>query len=85
MYKGATHDNLMKKGSKMPSKKPEPTQDSQPAHPLPAREAGTGSSPGTTRHAPEIDLESIHPLQRARLNAAVLMLVDYLVSASMEA
>ena len=82
MYKGASHDKLSRKGSKMPTGKPNTAQDSQAASAFPARE-GSNGSPSLSR--PKIDLESMLPLQRARLDAAVMMLVDYLVSASAEA
>ena len=65
----------------MPSGKTNPTQDSIA---VPASEDGLGKLPGAPRSAPKINLESMHSLERARLDAAVIMLVDYLVSASVE-
>ena len=66
----------------MPTGKPQPLQDSQADPAVPARESSSGRS---SLPEPKIDLERMHPLQRARLDAAVMMLVDYLVSASAEA
>ena len=63
----------------MSSGKTNPTQDSRTAH---ASEDSLGKLSGAPRSAPKIDLESMHPLERARLDAAVMMLVDFLISAS---
>lgn len=66
----------------MPTGKPQPSQDSQATPTVPARESSSGRS---SLSGPKIDLERMPPLQRARLDAAIMMLVDYLVSASAQA
>ena len=43
---------------------------------------GRASNAGNRRSASPIDLETLTPQNRARLNTAVMALVDYLVSVS---
>lgn len=66
----------------MPSGKTKTLQDSLASPLAPVREGSADQLSKMTHTVPAINLETMHPMQRARLDAAVMMLVDYLVSAS---
>jgi hypothetical protein len=84
VYKETSQVSLPMKGRSMSSGKTKTFQDSLASPLAPVRAGSADQLSKETRTVPAINLETMHPMQRARLDAAVMMLVDYLVSASAE-